>query len=363
VELSTSDAPPPTIDTSVSRPPGTAPIETAVRATDPGGLDVGDRPVIDDSLGMQVPPVSGYETVQDSEIRWAHYQLPAGVEAYSAAIEQAGSQIGIVIVARADDSRSLIREFADTAFAESFQLVTSTMPFDEGEAVVTNGAPVQWQAYGDVPVIVAALPADDAALWAWTHDGLLWVVRGTMAAEAYVEAMTAAQQQTAPTTAYDYLGLEGALYEELPDVGEYTYGDLPRAAVLQNLPGAFATDCLASFYIGFVRSRDDPDSPVMRDDDLIVEASELADGCRHGYVPALRDKLAGHPDVQATSVAGVPLYTIGTELFLVADDFFARLGSTSAETMQAMKPFIEQFMASASAAHPSEPVSPTTTGD
>ena len=100
----------------------------------------------------------------------------------------------------------------------------------------------------------------------------------------------------------------------------------------------------------------------MRDEDLIVEASEFAGGCRDGFVPALREDLASHPDVLETSVAGVPLYTIGTELFLVADDFFARLGSTSAETMQSMKPFIEQFMASAAAAHSPETTAPTTTG-
>ena len=214
--VSTSTEPPPTMSTSAPRPPVTAVPATTTPSTDPGGPDLGDRPPIDDSLGVQVPPVSGFETVQDSEIRWEYYRLPDDVEAYSAAIGQSGSQIGIVIVARADDNRSLIHEFADTAFEDSFQLVTSTAQSDEGEFVVTNGAPVAVATIGDVPVILAALPADDAALWAWSHDDLLWLVRGTMAAEAYVEAITDAQQQAAPADPYDYLGLEGDLYESCP---------------------------------------------------------------------------------------------------------------------------------------------------
>jgi hypothetical protein len=138
--------------------------------------------------------------------------------------------------------------------------------------------------------------------------------------------------------------------------------DLPRETVLQALPDAFVSGCLASFYIGYVRPRDDPSQAAATADDLWVELSTFAGACRDVEVADLRADLASNAGVVETNVSGVPVYTIGTEVFLAADDFFVRIGSRSVETVQAMQLFIDQFMASAAAAHSPAPPSPSTTG-
>ena len=121
---------------------------------------------------------------------------------------------------------------------------------DDRTLVLANEADVAWSGLGGAAVIAATVPGSDAARWAWSSDGLLWVVGGSLAAEDYALGVLATQVDALDP--WDLQGMMGDLYLYAPAIPGYTYLDLQRVEALAAMPQMLLGDCYERYYVGYV---------------------------------------------------------------------------------------------------------------
>jgi hypothetical protein len=331
---------------SSSAPTASVPSEAATVPPPPTTALEPIGPSIDPQLAQHIPEVEGYTATPGlpAAYLWDFYDLPDELSVHPALITtNEGDELGRLVVAAAPDGTSPIDLYAVNAFAEPIGFVADAT-YDETTdqtILATNTDLASWANVDGAAVITASIPDQDAFQWAWSADGLLWIVRGTAAAEGYVRALLA--EQLPSIAPFDQQGMLGDLYDHTPIVDGYTYLDLPRVGVLDSLPYLTIPDCFAHVYLGYIRPTGQPVTP-MQPSDLGIGIYDLSDACvDSGYLDHLRAAL----DTQGwapAQIAGIPVLTDVTNVAVLDDDLLIHLRTDDPATLQNHAAFIESFL-------------------
>jgi hypothetical protein len=321
----------------------TAPVSTTSTAPAPSGAS----PPLDPSLGAHVPPIAGFEVVADApaDELWPFYDLPPGVSVYPAAIiDETDLMVGRLIVARAGNPEtSTIDVFVERLLAKPVSFVTDTVEVDDTNVAAVNQSWAAWTEIAGAAVVRATLPDDNAAQWTWAINDIVWTVRGTFAAEAYVEALIAAQVPELDD--YDHQGLIGNLFDRTPVIDGYTYLDSRRGDTLAALPLLGNPECYSHVYLGYIRPAGVDVSP-MTDSDLGLTILHINPQCvERRYADELFESLADAGLADA-DIGGRPVRRDDTTIYYVSGDIVIQLGSHRSDTMVEMAPFIADFLRS-----------------
>ena len=195
----------------------------------------------------------------------------------------------------------------------------------------------------DAAVVVARLPEADRGQWVWTHDGLIWIVRGQLVSEQFVTALLAAQG--AGSDPSDFQGLSGDLPDRLPTIPGVTYYQLDRPTALASMQNFISGPCAEAFAAFYIPAADDPDPEVADEHSFSILLSDIGRACADEGV--LTDRLAeldANPQLRQETVAGRPVYRTDNEVIYVSSDLIADFSSLSPEIWLAMQPVIEQFI-------------------
>lgn len=323
------------------------PTETGTTELSPTSTGAIEGPAIDPQLAERIPDVEGYTAVAGSPPAWMwdFYDIPDGLRVNPALISTAeGDEIGRLIVADSDDGTAPIDRYTAAAFAGETNFVSGAT-YDEAteQTIVASNSDIPgWANLDGGAVITASVPDQNAYQWAWSADGLLWIVRGTAAAEGYVRDLLA--RQLPSIEPFDQQGMLGDLYDRTPTISGYTYLDLPREAVLASLPNLTIPDCFAHVYLGYIRPTGQPVTPL-QPDDLAIAIFDLADACVDlGYADHVRDAL----DTQGwrpADIAGIPVVRDANNIAVFDDDTLIHLRSDNPSTLDDFAPVIQQILA------------------
>jgi hypothetical protein len=102
-----------------------------------------------------------------------------------------------------------------------------------------------------------------------------------------------------------------------------------------------------NFWVGYIRPEDASTTAPYRDDDLALHLARAAGACvADGTLDEFATNIASISGARTQEIAGVTVYGDETSMWLIMNDVFIMLASADPATIDSMKPFITEFLAS-----------------
>jgi hypothetical protein len=305
----------------------------------------------DDGLAFLVPDVAGFvlDNAPADDVLWHFYEVPGLVQHHQVIRTSEGVEVGRLVVASGYGTVSPIDTYIEQAFSEGIQLPRDdeTMA-DDRTLVLANEADVAWSGLGGAAVIAATVPGSDAARWAWSSDGLLWVVGGSLAAEDYALGVLATQVDALDP--WDLQGMMGDLYLYAPAIPGYTYLDLQRVEALAAMPQMLLGDCYERYYVGYVLPEG---APVETPPDLYWSIFRIAGLCADdGFAEHVVTHVSSNLGFEQSSIEGIDVWRDANSIVVVRGDIVIHLSSQDPATFEEYAGFIDAFFAQQPVASP-----------
>ena len=211
---------------------------------------------------------------------------------------------------------------------------------DDRTLVVANEADVAWTGLGEAAVIAATVPGSDAARWAWTSEGLLWIVGGTLAAEEYALGLLATQ--VGSLDPWDQQGMTGDLDVHAPAIPGFVYYDLQRVDAIAAMPQMLLAGCYERYYAGYVLPEG---APAETSPQLYWAIFRIAGSCADdGFASDVATHVSSTPGFEPGSIEGVDVWRDAYNIVALHDDIVIHL-SADPTTYDGYQAFVEAFFA------------------
>jgi hypothetical protein len=324
-----------------------SPSATALQTSAPPGSTTTTLPTVPPTnalLADMIPTVEGYTVTAmppDNPL-WLDWDLtlPSTFTRHHALVlGPDGQEIArVVVAAAASGDRSTIDTFVEHTFATQVMLPLQATANDGGIVLVENSAGPEWQNLEDNAVIVAEQEEDGNFQWAWGAEDVVWIVRGTSSAEAYVRALL--QRQASSLDPFDDQGMTGELLDRRPAVPGNLYTELPRSVELANVSATPLRNCVERFVVTLVTPS------TVGEANLLLALAKIPQWCIDIDVPAqVEEQLAAGAGPNVDQIGGLTTYRSGNVLSALVGDVLIVLTTDDPQNLVAMAPFIDAFLA------------------
>jgi hypothetical protein len=280
------------------------------------------------------------------DVMWMVYGFPPELTLTHALVLTAGGApvARLIAASAAGSDRPAIDTFVEHSFSSQIDLPLDVVtPIPAGSAIVLNGAHPVWTEIEGAAVMRAEQEIDGNLQWAWSADGVVWIVRGTVFAEDYVRSLL--RVHAASLAQSDTQGLLGDLWIHKPTVPDMRYYDAPRSLTLASLSGRlFPLVCSERFYVGALVPEGTMGSGA-GPDDLGLMLEKAGNRCvTEGLIEQVGADVAAA--LPAEQIGGLTVYRHPQFIVALLDDVIVTLSSGNPRTLIDMAPLIEQFFAS-----------------
>jgi hypothetical protein len=297
----------------------------------------------DSGLAFLIPDVAGFvlEDAPAEDVVGHFYETRGLVQHHQVIRSDEGVEVGRLAVATGYGTVSPIDTYVAQVFSQGIQLPRDDAPMaDDRTLVLTNEADVAWAGLGGAAVIAATVPGSDAARWAWTNDGLLWVVGGSLAAKEYASAVLTTQ--VGSLDPWDQQGMTGDLYVYAPAIPGFVYYDLPRVDAIAAMPEMLLGGCYERYYAGYVLPED---AAVETSPQLYWAIFRIAGSCAdQGFATDVANHVSSTPGFEPGSIEGVDVLRDDYNIVALHDDIVIHL-SADPTTFDEYQAFVDAFFA------------------